>query len=217
MVTDLLRQASADLVQHEKSQTISMLRNHFNRDMNHEVLFGNSELFCRAKNHDEKISSKLLDMKRRQASAKLHCLYGVPIEMIGKKNLRRTSKTYPYACSKVYDLRNYTDETMWGPFMEDGSGKVDWERVEAIMVVLGFNMRRFDDGPGDPLSGHGIWENSFRAAVPGSYVPQKLPRKMPIYEQPDLDFKARDPYDVSGTYLRVSNDGQFWRPRLIYQ
>ncbi|RDW89016.1 hypothetical protein BP6252_01048 [Coleophoma cylindrospora] len=202
-VTDLLRTASADLVQNEESQTISMLRNHFTKDINREALFCHSELFCRARNYDERIPSKLLDMNRRQASAKLHCLYGVPIEATGKKNLRRTSKTYPYACSKVYDLRNYTDKTMWGPFMEDGSGKVDWERMEAIMVTLGFNMRRFDDGPANPLSSYGIWEVPFKGAVPGSYVSRKLPYTTPLYEQPKLSLDAQDPYNVSGTYLRV--------------
>lgn len=103
----------------------------------------------------------------RQASAKLHCLYGVPIDKILPRIpysiLRHDSglaeeqpsfctrsrmagaTTHIFARSKVYDLREYTDHTLWGPFMNDGSQRVDWEKVEAVMVVLGFNLRKFTD------------------------------------------------------------------------
>lgn len=92
--------------------------------------------------------------KEHQQSAKLHCLYGKPI--INQGRLRST-RTYPYAVSKVYDLRQYTDFTKWGPFMNDATGRVDWEMVEAILVVLGhnFNQRRVAKLFGD------IWDCPF--------------------------------------------------------
>ena len=47
------------------------------------------------------------------------------------------------ARAKVYDLRDYTDGSFWGPFKDDGSQDVDWEKVEAVMVVLGYNLSLF--------------------------------------------------------------------------
>ena len=41
---------------------------------------------------------------------------------------RRSSRMYPFACSKVYDLRQYSARTMWGPFLDDCSMRVDWEK-----------------------------------------------------------------------------------------
>jgi hypothetical protein len=50
-----------------------------------------------------------------------------------------------WARSRVYDLRRYKRSNMWGPFMDDGSGRTDWEKLEAIMVVLAFNYRLYVD------------------------------------------------------------------------
>jgi len=83
----------------------------------------------------------------RQASAKMHCLYGVPrsrgdIEV----NNRRTNGLHAFACSVVYDLRNYNYENLWGPFQSDGLATVDWERIEAIMVILNHNVSLYTLG-----------------------------------------------------------------------
>lgn len=55
---------------------------------------------------------------------------------------------HPYARSRVYDLRRYTEANMWGPFMDDGSQRVDWEKVQAIMIVLAYNHRMYTERRG---------------------------------------------------------------------
>ncbi|KAI8624253.1 hypothetical protein F5Y19DRAFT_320085 [Xylariaceae sp. FL1651] len=134
-----------------------------------------------------------------QQSAHLHCLYGVPQLSAYPSSTRRTrhSKMHPFACSKVYDLRQYTDRNKWGPFMDDGTMRVDWEKVEAIMIVLGANME------GQGLSGVPMCESfcsiPFAGTWPNSW---KSPH---IYAQPrELDpLEHLDPYDVTGVWLRV--------------
>ncbi|TDZ65108.1 hypothetical protein CTRI78_v003629 [Colletotrichum trifolii] len=124
-----------------------------------------------------------------QQSAKLHCLYGRPILNCGRT---RSSRVYPYACSKVYDLRHYTQRTKWGPFRDDDSGMVDWEKVEAIMVVLGANIRA-QNLTAKVFSN--LWERPFAGSWRGSYVPS------PQRGVRDLD--AEDPYGIAGTWLRI--------------
>jgi hypothetical protein len=60
---------------------------------------------------------------------------------------------HPYARSRVYDLRRYTAANMWGPFTDDGSARVDWEKVQAIMIDLAYNHRMYTArrGLGDGL------------------------------------------------------------------
>lgn len=101
-------------------------------------------------------------------------------------------KTYPYACSKVYDLRQFTQNTGWGPFKDDGTFNVDWEKVEAILIVLGHNIgaRRhiaqiFANVWDSPFSGS--FQNSFMAPPPRDIT----------------SLEARDPYGVTGTWYRV--------------
>lgn len=102
-----------------------------------------------------------------QMSAKLHCLYGwglgfeegggMPGATDGEARkravwaARQGGGAYSLACAKVYDLREYTRGTRWGPFLDEeeagGEGrspagvKVDWEKVEAVLIVLGTNIR----------------------------------------------------------------------------
>lgn len=133
-----------------------------------------------------------MDTARRvlhQKSAHLHCLYGRPILNVGRL---RSTRTYPLACSKVYDLRQYSRQTHWGPFLNDGSDGVDWEKVEAILIVLGYNIGRkrivariFGEIWDSPFAGS--WSNSYMASPP---------RDMSSLE-------ARDPYGVTGTWYRV--------------
>ncbi|KAK6497034.1 hypothetical protein TWF481_002012 [Arthrobotrys musiformis] len=129
----------------------------------------------------------------RQLSAKLHCYYGIPIDPRGRKS----KPTHPWARSRVYDLRNYDTNTMWGPFRDDGSGRVDWEMVEAIMVVLGFNMEVLAEE--SDVSFGSLWAVKFRGAVP--YSAPHL--KCSLVNDPELPLEARDPYGVTGTWLRV--------------
>jgi hypothetical protein len=125
-----------------------------------------------------------------QQSAKLHCLYGRPITQLGHQKL---DQVYPFARSKVYDLRQYTRLTRWGPFMDDVTGRVDWEKVEAVMVVLGHNMSLHQPTYGClPCP---LWELPFSGSWPNSY------KASPGATLSELD--ARDPYGVTGCWCRV--------------
>ncbi|EON97395.1 putative f-box domain-containing protein [Phaeoacremonium minimum UCRPA7] len=101
---------------------------------------------------------------------------------------------YPFACSKVYDIREYTDNTKWGPFMDDDTDRVDWEKVEAIMIVLRANIQNkgLDNFP----IFTNFWNTPFPGTWPNSYIPMPLNREITPLE-------TGDPYDVSGTWLRV--------------
>ncbi|KAK1699755.1 F-box domain-containing protein [Colletotrichum godetiae] len=124
-----------------------------------------------------------------QQSAKLHCLYGRPIFNFGRT---RSSRVYPYAACRVYDMRQYTTRTKWGPFRDDDSGRVDWEKMEAIMIVLGSNIKS------QRLTAKvfsNLWEKPFAGSWSGSYVPS------PGRGIRDSDLE--DPYGVAGTWLRV--------------
>lgn len=147
--------------------------------------------------------------RRHKMSAKLHCLFSQAILNMGRTRSRRT---YPVACSIVYDLRRYTQRTRWGPFMDDGTDNVDWEKVEAILIVLGHNIsskrlvsRVFSD----------VWENPFAGSWPGSYISAPPPPPKPAAatttaanddnsdDEIDPDLEAQDPYGVTGTWYRV--------------
>jgi hypothetical protein len=103
----------------------------------------------------------------------------------------------PFACSKVYDLRQYTQKTKWGPFMDDDSDRVDWEKVEAIMIVLGANLELV--GMHNFPICQNYWEVPFAGVWPNSY--RALPIDRSDTESDPLDLK--DPYGVTGTWLRV--------------
>jgi hypothetical protein len=151
----------------QSSRNVALLSQISEEERNREFLFCNSELFQRSR------GSNCTELSiERQLSAKLHCLYGVPIEATGRT---RSSRTYPYACSKVYDLRNYTPNTIWGPYLGDGSLYVDWEKIEAIMVVIGHNLRMFSERTRNSIY-ESIWSKPFAAAVPDSYVSLSVPR-----------------------------------------
>lgn len=133
-----------------------------------------------------------------QKSAKLHCLYGVPMLYAyrGSHELHH-GKMSPFACSKVYDLRQYTAKTRWGPFMDDGSDRTDWEKVEAIMLVIGANLSRLK------LDSFPICHNfctPFAGPWSGSYLPLALDEQEER-DRPPLELQ--DPYGVTGTWMRV--------------
>lgn len=179
----------------------------------------------------------------RQMSARVHCLYGVPIDSPSSSSYlrddvdeERTSfrilfpsrshteikadgpitrsqtiniPTNTYARSKVYDLRQYTDGSLWGPFKNDGSQAVDWEKMEAIMVVLGYNLRmfreraRFEVDPVWDKPWHGAQRNSFTPQLDSCFagpvtsgLPNELGAPGPLDEQ--------DSYGISGMWMRVS-------------
>ena len=156
-----------------------------------------------------KFTANDTEMRVRQMSAKLHVLYGVPIEYArhhygdGPRYALRSDlkarATHPYARSLVYDLRRYTDGSLFGPFMDDYSQDADWEKLEAIMVVLSHNMKTYVETFSPDVAELPRWEKPFAGATPHSFVspPFTIPRN------PDLSLEAQDPYNVTGTYMRV--------------
>lgn len=133
-----------------------------------------------------------------QRSAKLHCLYGVPMLYAHRGSREsRHGKMSPFACSKVYDLRQYTARTRWGPFMDDGSDRTDWEKVEAIMLVIGANLSRLQ------LDSFPVCHN-FRTPFAGPWSGSYLPPALDEEEKRDRSaLELEDPYAVTGTWMRV--------------
>ncbi len=153
------------------------------------------------------------EVKAQKLSAKIHCLYGVPACEVRRSNSQTDGRRYslrndtaplhPYVRSRVYDLRQHTKDengSFWGPFISDGSQEVDWEKVEAIMCMLNINMASFKRTH-DLFSEDSIpdWTVPFKGVTPGSY----RSRPMDIPMQPPLPLEAKDPYNISGTWMRV--------------
>ncbi|KAL8822849.1 MAG: hypothetical protein Q9191_006426 [Dirinaria sp. TL-2023a] len=147
------------------------------------------------------------EARMRQLSAKLHCLYGVPIvnarndknSTHGYKLRSDTTPIHPFARSLVYDLRQRDDANFWGPFMDDGSQDADWEKLEAIMIILHHNTSRYAATferherliPDLRIPFVGATPYSF--VSPASHVPR----------EPKLPLEAQDPYNITGTWMRV--------------
>ncbi|EXJ61751.1 hypothetical protein A1O7_02181 [Cladophialophora yegresii CBS 114405] len=133
---------------------------------------------------------------------------------------------HPWARSRVYDLRRYKESNMWGPFHDDGSGRIDWEKVQSIMIVLAYNHRLYTERRGligadslglpadstrmaDPVRNVSStrsnllrpWEGVFEGIAPNSYVSSPLEGKLKPSLHPHLD--ALDPYGVTGTWMRI--------------
>lgn len=233
-IDGLVKNAAVEPV---KSRNLGMLRHHFENETNRNSLLNASGLFDKAGSSEQK---KAASEGLRQSSAKLHCLYGVPIDgyegidaLIGLSsdpsmspaNATRSRgdfiPAHKVARGRVYDLSEYTDHSLWGPFKADGSLRVDWEKMESVMVVLGFNLRKFNERSGGrfPM----IWDEPFDGATPGSYVPPKEPvdedgskdavegaKKEEELKPEELrrrelqaSLDAQDPYGVSGTWMRI--------------
>ena len=128
----------------------------------------------------------------------------------------RSHSAHSYARSRVYDLRNYTEESnKWGPFKHDGVCGIDWEKVEAIMIVLAYNMQLFSERANCwfPM----VWNTAFEGATPYSYMPiekhvdfeafysriENIPAPK-INVQLDSPLESMDPYGVTGMWRRVS-------------
>ncbi|KAI1034052.1 hypothetical protein LB505_003170 [Fusarium chuoi] len=176
---------------HAPSRNVAHLQSLFSRDDTAEAFLQGSSLFNRLRRQHTRDSisapTSSDDGYRtlQQKSAHLHCLYSRPILNVGRL---RSMKTYPYACSKVYDLRQFTQNTGWGPFKDDGTFNVDWEKVEAILIVLGHNI-----GARRHIARifAGVWDSPFSGSFQNSFM-----------APPPLDItslEARDPYGVTGT------------------
>ena len=108
-------------VTHAPSRNAAVLAEFFSDEGNRDAFLSRSFIFERARGERKDFSDP--PRVEHQMSAHLHCLYGMPVLKHGRT---RSGRMYPFACSKVYDLREYTEETHWGPFMGDGSLRVDW-------------------------------------------------------------------------------------------
>ena len=152
-------------------------------------------------------------LRAQMLSAKMHCLYGVPVQEVrrsiaqsgGKRySLRKdTAPIHPYVRSRIYDLRQHSlndNGSFWGPLLSDGSQDVDWEKLEAIMVILHINMSHFVRTH-DNLCEDAVpdWTVPFKGTSPYSY--RSRPVDMPV--TPRIPLEAQDPYNISGTWMRV--------------
>ncbi|KAL8874377.1 MAG: hypothetical protein Q9174_000276 [Haloplaca sp. 1 TL-2023] len=156
-------------------------------------------------------NAQIVTKVTRRLSAKLHCLYGRPIQHLPRPSASshghdlRTNRgvtVHPYARSIVYDLRQHTERTLWGPFDDSGSHNVDWEKIEALMIILSYNIRLFSDRYGLVNSALvPLWDEPFAGATPYSLRP--LPLDPGIIREPSLPLNLRDPYNVGGTWMRV--------------
>lgn len=181
---------SSRSVTHAASRNASLLADIFADEPNRSAFLSRSFIFERARGETKNFSSP--PKAEHQMSAHLHCLYGPQL----KHGRTRSSRMYPFACSKVYDLREYTENTRWGPFMNDGSLRVDWEKVEAILLVLRSNIKN-KSLDSFSIFAH-FWDKPFAGPWEGSYIPWP-----PLTERKQSELERRDPYDVTGTWLRV--------------
>ena len=163
---------------------------------NHDAFMCRSSLYARTGSAKQKPAN---DEQGRQLSAKLHSMFGFPTSLAGTKDLA----THPYARSRVYDLRNYTDKNQWGPFRNDGSMRVDWEMIESIMIVIGHNS--FFGAHTMPSRLRPPWFHPLDGVVPDLEVETENspPNYMTLLRQPDLPLDMKDPYRVQGIWSRV--------------
>ncbi|GAA5928493.1 hypothetical protein JCM3775_000629 [Rhodotorula graminis] len=70
----------------------------------------------------------------RQLAAHLHVL-ATPAPIVRAIPALRTA-----AKEIVYEQSNFRRDSLYGPFMNDGSGRVDWRKVEALASVCGANL-----------------------------------------------------------------------------
>lgn len=75
--------------------------------------------------------------------------------------------------------------------------RVDWEKVEAIMIVLWYNLK--NKGLDRLPVFQQFWDVPFAGCWPNSYIPMPLNREI-------KEVELEDPYDVSGTWLRVCSE-----------
>ena len=230
-IKSLLETAEVDP---DESLNLQLLSEYFDDTANVDIFLCSSSLFRRGGTEMQRPAPS---PELQQASAKLHCLYGKPIDPVPSKscsvhcavspsftmrhsdlttspsaNTRERTRgvpTHTVARSRVYDLRRYTDHTLWGPFMDDGTQNVDWEKVEAVMIVLGFNLSKFTEQSG----GHfpHMWNTPFVGATPKSYTPpppitgptKDLEEEISIFRELEPSIDSLDPYGVTGTWMRV--------------
>ncbi|KAI4638562.1 hypothetical protein J4E93_009862 [Alternaria ventricosa] len=180
----------------EKSSHLSQLTNQFQRiAQNHDAFMCRSSLFDRAGTGKQRPAG---DEESRQLSARLHSLFGFPPSNAGRRDL----STNPYARSRVYDLRNYTDNNEWGPFRDDGTMRVDWEMIESIMIVIGYNSCYCTHTVSNKL--RPPWFAPLDGVIPeDDYQMGHSRNYTALVQQPDISLNMKDPYGVEGIWSRI--------------
>ena len=137
--------------------------------------------------------------EERQLSARLHVLSGIYHDADETESCASNAHAvHPYARSRVYDLRRCKPGNFWGPFTSDGSQNIDWERLQATMIDLSYNLRELcakTDGRLNLLR-----ETPFEGLGANSYVSQPLTSSK---KQAENLLDADDPYGISGTWMRI--------------
>ncbi|KAJ2983371.1 hypothetical protein NUW58_g6262 [Xylaria curta] len=207
-VTELLKSAATDgerpglAAKLPQSRNADILSEIFSTESNRSAFLCRSFIYERARAgfHSKEIGYwHGPPGSEHQKGAHLHCLYGVP-RLFAYPSMRPPTRKHsmrPYASSKVYDLRQYTQENKWGPFLDDGTMNVDWEKVEAIMIVLGANID--DLGLSRKKLCEAFCSVPFAGTWPNSW------KSPPIPSTPrELDpVEHLDPYGITGVWLRV--------------
>jgi hypothetical protein len=134
----------------DQSKNLEFLRSQFDDSKsrcrtNASVFIHSSTLYSQSPRRRRKPSV----VARSQSVAHLHCLHGIrstPIMNLQQdSHMEATSlNAHSMARAHVYDLANYCQENKWGPFKNDGSLHIDWEKVEAIMIDLAYNLHLYD-------------------------------------------------------------------------
>ena len=200
------------------SKNIDYLVDQFASESNISAFLCRSSLFENARfPSDTPAGSEIL----RQLSAKLHVYFGLELEPPAA-DLCQTPPTctsvHSYARSRIYDLRRYKNSNLWGPFLDDGSQRVDWEKVQAIMIDLAYNLRMYTERCEPSMrrpsqtsfshrststhSGH-LLDSPFQGLAPNSYTSHQLANATPIPPSLEPDLSTLDPYGVTGTWMRI--------------
>ena len=185
----------------------AFLDHHFTSRSNISAFLRRSSLFERCGYEtDEPAENESL----QQLSAKLQGFYGHQVEPLSEDVDDGTAvRVHPCARSRVYDLRRFSSDNLWGPFMDDGSQRIDWEKLQAIFIDLCFNLRMYGDrsrrmSPGtSPMMSEvgSLWSQPFQGLAPQSYRSRPLSGTLTPVQNPDLI--AQDPYGVTGTWMRI--------------
>lgn len=100
---------------------------------------------------------------RTNAEARLHVLAGVTVRE------ERDRKAMGRARRVVYDLSRTNERTEWSPCKDDGSGEIDWIRLEAVMTV---GVRSFQNA----IRGRMTLPQGFKYSIPyRSLIPAEAP------------------------------------------
>ncbi|BGP19162.1 hypothetical protein JCM10213v2_007249 [Rhodosporidiobolus nylandii] len=105
-------------------------------------------------------SSAELDARKQisQLASHLHTLATPSPLALASPSIRTAAREI------VYEKGNFSRLTGWGPLMSDGSGRVDWRKVEALAMVMKANMSDAESlGWGDDH------EEDDKAVIPGGW------------------------------------------------